>query len=43
MLELVFPNIDEEQASKCAACEVKKTQKEKKRSKSKNRDEDDSD
>jgi Lon-like ATP-dependent protease len=44
VLDLVFPNIDEEKASKCAACEIKKTEKEKKRSsKSKERDDDDSD
>ncbi|OIW31774.1 ATP-dependent protease La [Coniochaeta ligniaria NRRL 30616] len=44
VLDLVFPNIDEEKASKCAACEIKNKEKsEKKRSKSKSRDDDDSD
>jgi Lon-like ATP-dependent protease len=42
--ELVFPNIDEEKASKCVACEIKSKEKaEKKRSKSKSREDDDSD
>ena len=43
VLELVFPNVDQEKANKCAACEIKKKEKEKKRSKSKSRDDDDSD
>ncbi|KAJ9161933.1 hypothetical protein NKR19_g1845 [Coniochaeta hoffmannii] len=44
VLELVFPNIDEEKASKCVACEIKNKEKtEKKRSKSKSKDDDDSD
>ncbi|KAB5572385.1 Lon protease C-terminal proteolytic domain-containing protein [Coniochaeta sp. 2T2.1] len=44
VLELVFPKIDEEKASKCVACEIKNKEKaEKKRSKSKSRDDDDSD
>lgn len=44
VLELVFPKIDEEKASKCTACEIKNKEKaDKKRSKSKSRDHDDSD
>jgi Lon-like ATP-dependent protease len=44
VLELVFPKIDEEKASKCIACDIKNKEKaEKKRSKSKTRDDDDSD
>lgn len=44
VLDLVFPTIDEEKASKCVACEIKNKEKsEKKRSKSKSRDDDDSD
>jgi ATP-dependent Lon protease len=44
VLDLVLPNIDEEKASKCAACEIKNKEKaDKKRSKSKSRDDDDSD
>lgn len=44
VLDLVFPNIDHEKASKCRACEIKHAEKEKKlssRSKSSSENEDD--